>query len=42
MKGSTAANGVVHAPRHSFNKRAFGRDLSNLQQNQPVAESNKQ
>ena len=25
-------SGAIHAPRNSFNKRSFGRDLSNLQQ----------
>jgi hypothetical protein len=30
---SNATSGNIHAPRNSFTKRSFGRDLSNLQNN---------
>lgn len=33
MVGKQTATGQIHAPRNSFTKRSFGRDLSNLQQN---------
>ena len=34
-------NGAIHAPRHSFTKRSFGRDLLNIQPGteQPMAYS---
>jgi hypothetical protein len=32
-KAPQIASGNIHAPRHSFTKRSFGRDLMNMQQN---------
>lgn len=32
-KAPQMASGNIHAPRHSFTKRSFGRDLMNMQQN---------
>ncbi len=41
MTHKTLASGAIHAPRNSFNKRSFGRDLSNLQAVDTNAESSK-
>jgi hypothetical protein len=42
MVGKQVAGGQIHAPRNSFTKRSFGRDLSNLQQPHDALHKNQQ